>query len=363
MSLEKYLNQDELNKKIQIKNVDKKTGARFLLRLEESQDAFKFALKKGFKHWIITFSGGKDSTTTLITALETALSNTKNIRRIDIVYADTGVEIPVIRFFALQFLDFLRTIKKISHLPIFIHVLRPSIDDSFWVCLLGKGYPPPHQRFRWCTKRLKIDPVEREFSEIIKGNDSLIVTGVRFGESKIRDKRLYQSCKRGGECGQGLWFFYSKILHAGYLAPIVNWSDCDVWDFLNFYAPTIGYPTNYLEDKVYNGRETRFGCWTCTVVKQDRAMERIIALPEWSHLRILFEFRKYIIDITTPLSSRVKRLDGNPGRLKLEVRKHLFYMLLNIEEKNNLNLLSEEEKKCIFELWKTRKYGDDRCYI
>ncbi|MEM3658678.1 MAG: phosphoadenosine phosphosulfate reductase family protein [Candidatus Hadarchaeum sp.] len=315
------------------------------------------ACKHGFNHWLLMFSGGKDSTATVIVALETVLKEKLPVNRIDVVYADTLVEIPVIRSFALQFLEFLAEFDRLQFLPLFCHVVYPALEERFWVCLLGKGYPPPHQRFRWCTKRLKIQPVKNRLKSFIKPNQTAIVTGVRFGESKERDRRLYASCRRGGECGQGMWFEYSSRLQTAYFAPLAFWKACDVWDFLNFLAPTWGYPTRTLEREVYNGRETRFGCWTCTVVRQDKTMEMITSRPEWTHLRPLIEFRERMLYLSSLPEARYHRPTGEPGRLSREIREQLLYELLRLQEALGLSLIEEKEIAVIKALWTSPRYG------
>lgn len=336
-----------------------KGGPRFLARFRESMAALRFAIDKGYKHWIVNFSGGKDSTTTLIVALEMALNCPEQIERIDIVYADTGVEIPAIRQYALGFLQYLQGFDKVASLPLHYHVVHPSVEESYWVCLLGKGYPPPHQRFRWCTRRLKIEPVKKALKVFVKPDRSVILTGVRFGESHNRDTRLYALCKRGGECGQGIWFDYSAKMQMGYLAPIVNWGECDVWDFLNFLARDLGYPTGDLEENVYNGRGTRFGCWMCTVVRQDKAMEKIISLSQWSHLRPMYEFRHRVQALTNPSHSRVMRKDGKPGRLRLSIRQQLLRELLELQGKMGMSLISPDEIGTIEKFWQSEMYGGE----
>ena len=332
------------------------SGARFLLRFNESKAILKNMTSRSYNHWIITFSGGKDSTTTVVTALETALEFEGQVERIDIVYSDTLLEIPPIHQYALSFLQFLQKFERIARLPFYCHVVYPKVKERFWVCLLGKGYPPPHQRFRWCTRRLKIEPVEDALKSFVQPGRTLILTGVRFGESRNRDTNLIQSCRRGGECGQGLWFRYSSRLQAGYLAPIVHWNECDVWDFLQLYAPFLGYPTGRLEESVYNGRETRFGCWMCTVVRQDKTMEKLTALSEWSHLKPLLDFRQRVKDITSCLNSRVIRPDGKPGRLTLATRRQLLRELLELQTALEMTLISPEEIKAIESFWRTDKY-------
>jgi len=326
-------------------------GPRFMHRLRDSISALRAMVEKGYTHWIVTFSGGKDSTTTLIVSLEAALVYPEQVERIDIVYSDTMLEIPIIRQFALDFMKTIQNMERVARLPIYCHIVCPEIEQRFWVCLLGKGYPPPHQRFRWCTRRLKIEPVENALKSFVKPGKTLILTGVRFGESRARDARLHQSCGRGGECGQGVWFQFSSRLQAAYMAPIVEWGECDVWDFLQFHAPALGYPTRHIEDSIYNGRETRFGCWICTVVRQDRTMEKITALLQWSHLRPLLDFRQRVKELTSRPESRLIRPDGKPGRLTLAVRRQLLDELLKLQTTVGIEIVSPDEIAIIQKYW------------
>jgi len=330
----------------------------FLSRYNESIEVIKDFTERGYSDWVITFSGGKDSTATLIIALETALLIQGAVNRIDVFYADTGLEIPLIHNFALEFLGFIKNFQRVKNLPLEVKIVRPEPEESFWACLIGKGYPPPHQKFRWCTKRLKIAPIEKVLKTLKNPSKTLVITGVRFNESKDRNKRLVNSCSRGGECGQGVWFQHSSRLNLGYLAPIIDWSDCEVWDFLNIYAPCLGYPTEKLEPEVYNGRGTRFGCWMCTVVRQDKALEKITSLPKWAYLRPLMEFRNRVIEIAYLPSSRVKRRNGRPGGLKLEVRKRLLSELIKLQDVVGMKLISDEEVKFIKKMWKKEMGGD-----
>jgi len=332
--------------------VDSHHGLRVLNRINEAKAALEYVLNKGYDHWIISFSGGKDSTSTVVVTLETALEHLKEVKRIDIIYADTLIEIPPIQQYALTFLHHLLRLSRVELLPLYHHVTLPAIPQRFWVCLLGKGYPPPHQRFRWCTRRLKIEPVENKLRKFIQPNRTVIITGVRFGESKDRDGRLIQSCSRGGECGQGLWFKYSNRLKAGYIAPLIDWNSCDIWDFLLLIAPSWGYLTTDLKN-IYNGRETRFGCWMCTVVRQDKTMQKITALPQWTHLKPLLEFRQHVKEITKYRESRVIRPDGRPGKLKLKIRQQLLSELLELQKKLGMALISPEEVKAIKHLWQS----------
>jgi DNA sulfur modification protein DndC len=337
--------------KVIVENVNR---VKHHVRMIELSSLSKMALNKvlddGFNHWILTFSGGKDSTSTAIITLEAALEMKKKVKRIDLIYADTTVEIPSIHQYALDFISNLKKNPRMKSLNLNCHIVLPPIEERFWVKILGKGYPPPHQKFRWCTRRLKIEPAEKHLRQYIKPNKTVIITGVRFGESKERDRRLNLSCARGGECGQGLWYQHSNRLKAAYLAPLIDWSNCDVWDFISFIAPSIGYPTEELFE-IYNGNDTRFGCWTCTVVKQDKAMERTIKQEKWSHLKPIAEFRNYMWDYTRTAKTRVIRDNGQPGKLKLRTRKTLFNRLLKIQQLTKLKIIDSKEISFIKRLW------------
>lgn len=325
-------------------------GSSLFDRIEETYKSFDFLLSKGFSNWIITFSGGKDSTTTLILALEYLLSKPGIIERIDVVYSDTLVEIPSIGEFSINFLKSLELNSRIKELPIHFNIVRPKLSDRFWVKVLGYGYPPPHQKFRWCTRRLKIDPVNDKLKKFIKKDKTAILTGVRFGESKARDVRLNNSCIRAGECGQGLWYEKSQRLGISYMAPIINWPLCDVWDFLIVFAPQMGYPTLKLKE-VYNGHDTRFGCWTCTVVKQDKAMLRTIEQQEWQHLKPLYDFRNELWEITRIKKNRILRSNNTPGKINKRTRQYLLNRLNRIQEEANIELISQEEVSFINDVW------------
>jgi DNA sulfur modification protein DndC len=332
-------------------------GLRVLAKINQTKVALDYVLKRGYNHWIITFSGGKDSTATVVASLETALEYHRLLKRIDVIYADTQLEIPTIHKYALSFLNYLSEFFRLKKLPLHCHTVLPRVENRFWVLMLGKGYPPPHQRFRWCTRRLKIEPVEDKLRRFIRPDRTAIITGVRFGESKNRDKGLAMSCKRGGECGQGLWFQYSNRLKVGYLAPLIDWNDCDVWDYLLLVAPSLGYPTAEL-DNVYNGRETRFGCWMCTVVKQDRAMEKTIAQPDWNHLAPLAEFRKYVWEITRSTDTRRLRSDGQLGGLNHNIRKALLERLIKVQAQVGIEFISKDEIDAIKHIWREELYNE-----
>jgi DNA sulfur modification protein DndC len=306
--------------------------------IELSEGSLDHALLQSVDAFVITYSGGKDSTTTTILTLEWWKKRSFPVD-LHILYSDTRMEIPTLHQQALRFLGFISQ----SYPEVKVHIVSPEPEESFWYHIIGKGYPPPHSRFRWCTTRLKIFPMNRAIKEI--PGKKAVLTGVRFGESDARDKRLLLSCSRGGECGQGVLFEEAKKLNAVYVAPIAFWRECQVWDYLNYIAPSLGYPTATLEE-IYGGRDTRFGCWSCTVVQKDRAMERTIASGH-ENLIPLAEFRVWLWQWTREPQNRMKRKNGLPGKLTLEARKEIYRRLKDVESRTGLELLSLDEDEKI----------------
>ena len=310
------------------------------------------------RHWVVTFSGGKDSTLLSILAAET-LRQGLDVRpkRLDVLYSDTLVEIPPLHAQALAFLQHLEGLAREASLPIFTHRLRPPMEERFWFCVLAKGYPPPHRAFWWCTKRLKIQPVSRTL-EVLRqqnGREPLVVlTGVRFGESANRNRRLQQArakvCVGLSECGQTLQY-------QGALAPIAHWTTCQVWDFLQLIAPRLGWPTENLL-RIYDQAATRFGCWICTVVRQERALTGMIQ-RDWPDLAPLLAFRQRLLDAARDPDNRVLHpRHKRPGKFKLRIRKALLEELLQVQEQVELPLIDEDEVQAIRDYWHSREDHD-----
>lgn len=323
--------------------------------LEESirraERTFEFARSKGLDRWVLMYSGGKDSTAVLVLALEWSRKNGFP-EEIHIIYGDTGIEIPTLYDHASVFL-------KDLALPDNVHIyrLKPNPSESFWTLVIGKGYPPPHQRFRWCTDKLKIKPAQKLIQRLACQGSVAVFTGVRFGESELRDRRMGRVCGRGGECGHGVWMEEANRLGVTFLAPIAFWRECQVWDYLNIIAPSLGYPTDRLAD-VYGERSTRFGCWVCTVVRQDRTMKRIVETPEGARWRPLLEFREWLIQHALNSDHRVKRPNGTKGRLTLAARKEILRQVRELERATGISILSSEEFLQIEAYWQDPKYAD-----
>lgn len=346
--------------------------------------------------WVIGYSGGKDSTAALqlVWLSLQPLEENKLKKTVHIINTDTLVESPVVSQWAANSLMKMQKTAEKQGLPFEVHRLTPKADNTFWVNLLGKGYPFPRKRFRWCTDRLKIKPVNDFIKECIAEHGEIIlVLGTRKSESANRAKTMahYEKLRV-----RELLSPNPTLANELVFSPLENWNNNDVWLFLMQYKNPWGYDNNALLT-MYKGATTdgecpmmveaglpscgksRFGCWVCTMVEQDKSMAAMIANDsekEW--MTPLLEFRNEIGDNEKDRNRRdFRRMGGylqgcggrlNHGPYKKEVRAEWLRKLLEIqvdinkngpEEFASLELITIPELAEIRRIWVNEKHEFD----
>lgn len=314
-----------------------------------------------YRHWAIAYSGGKDSST-LATLIPWAIMSGRIPRpeSLTILYADTRQELPPLQQTAMRLLADLRTEGFDAQ------VVLPEMDDRFYVYMLGLGVPPPSNTFRWCTPKLKIEPMHRDLEELraSAGEKLLMLTGVRLGESEARDARIAVSCsKDSGECGQGWMQVSTPESLADTLAPLLNWRICHVYDWLYFDPYDHGFQVDGIAD-VYGEDEVRTGCVGCNLASKDTALIRLLRNPQWSHLYPLMELKPLFAELKQAKWRKrkvepEKRKDGNysknvqrMGPLKMEGRAYGLERVLDIQQRVGVDLINAEEEARIREMWR-----------
>ena len=343
------------------------------------------------EHWCIAWSGGKDSSATL-TLIMWLLDSGRvpTPKSMTVFYADTRMELPPLAIAALQIMDDLRD------RGIDVQVVRAPMDKRFFVYIFGRGVPPPNNNtLRWCTRQIKVDPMSAAVEHMLGvTGKALMITGVRQGESAIRDARIEMSCsKDGAECGQG---WYQQVLpnakgvrgRISTLAPLLHWRVCHVWEWLKHWAPTAEYgdwSTAMIAD-AYGGNEAeeinaRTGCVGCPLAQKDTALQTVLKNPRWAHLSPLLGLKPLYLELREPRNrirkSGVDRLkDGsiakNPqrmGPLTFEARLMGLERVLSIQAEVNahgpaIDILDAEEEARIrdlvaMETWPNGWEGDE----
>ncbi|CAB4218329.1 CysH 3'-phosphoadenosine 5'-phosphosulfate sulfotransferase (PAPS reductase)/FAD synthetase and related enzymes [uncultured Caudovirales phage] len=336
-------------------------------------------------HWAAAWSWGKDSTA-LITLIVYLMESGKipKPKSFTILCADTRMELIPLWVAAKGI------ISKMNQLGIDVKVVTAPLDDRFMVYILGRGVPPPSNRFRWCTPQIKIEPMEEALSALHSniGQKILMLTGVRQGESAIRDGRIAMSCsKDGAECGQGWYQTGLDGAMCSTLAPILHWRVCNVWDWLKLFAPSQefgGWPTAILAD-AYGGDEAeeinaRTGCIGCPLASKDKALESVVKIIYWNYLSPLKELKIIYREMRLPKHRRRQpggqrnkdgKLSKNQqrlGPLTIESRMYFLDKIIDIQKRVNekaqelnrpmIDILNEEEISRIKELMTLNTYPD-----
>lgn len=243
--------------------------------------------------WVVGYSGGKDSTAVLQLvwlALEGLQAESRH-KAVHVISTDTLVENPVVAAWVTRSLEIMADTAKKRSLPIEPHRLTPTVADSFWVNLVGRGYPAPRPKFRWCTERLKIKPSNAFIRSVVRAHgEAILVLGTRKAESAGRAKRMndLQDQRVRDQLSPN-----TALPNCLVFSPIEDWSNDDVWLFLMQTNNPWGYSNKDLLT-MYQGAspdgecplvvdsstpscgDSRFGCWVCTLVDKDKSMAAMI---------------------------------------------------------------------------------------
>ena len=347
-------------------------------------EEIKHVYRSDNRPWVIGYSGGKDSTVVvhLVYQMLKNLRPEERHKTVYIVSSDTLVENPLIKIYLNDMLHLLDKSAKRDSLPISVNKVIPKPDTSFWANVIGRGFPTPRLNgtFRWCTDRLKIAPSGQFVENIIKEQHTEIVfiLGVRKAESAARKRRI-----EGRELADRLLNRHETIKEAYVYPPIVSLSTDDVWDILmsnnrknawggdnsqliELYSgadsgecPFAGYSSK--EDQQQSCGQSRFGCWICTVVQEDKSLNGFIRSGH-RELIPLAEFRKWLMSIRdVPEYREKKRRDGSVyrtsqnqlgfGPFTWEARQMILRRLLQTQKQMNYELITIDELRAIDRIW------------
>lgn len=353
--------------------------------------------------WVIGFSGGKDSSTVLqlIWNAIASLPPEKRIKPIHVISTDTLVENPIVSAWVRNSLERMKVAAQKQGLPIEPHLLQPQIQDTFWVNLIGKGYPAPRTQFRWCTSRLKINPANHFTREMVRANgETILVLGTRKAESSKRAATMEKH--QAGRVRDRL-SPNASLPNSLIYTPIEDWRNDEVWIYLNQWQNPWGQSNKDLFT-MYRGAtadnecplvidtstpscgDSRFGCWVCTMVSKDKSMEAMIQNDEEKEwMQPLLDIRNEL-DVENDRDRRdFRRLTGNvqlfernvdgeisvepiPGPYTKEWRETWLRKLLAAqtqirrtapEQLRDITLITPEELSEIRRIWLEEKHEFD----
>lgn len=352
--------------------------------LEELIDEIKYVYQSDNRPWIIGYSGGKDSTTVveLVYKMLQELKPDERNKNVYIVSSDTLIENPLIKIYLNKMNELLGIAAKRDDLPIQSCMVTPPANNSFWANVIGRGFPTPRMNgsFRWCTDRLKIHPSGEFIKKVIQEEEKEVVVllGVRKAESIARKRRI-----EGRELANRLLNRHETIQDAYVYNPIVELTTEDVWDVLlkkdngrtpwgsdnselvSLYSDADSgecpFASLHAGGQTQSCGNSRFGCWVCTVVKEDKSLNGFIRSGH-RELIPLAEFRTWLMDIRDKEEYREKKKRNGSvyekkegglgfGPFTWEARQMILRRLLQTQKKMSYELISEKELKAIDEIW------------
>jgi DNA sulfur modification protein DndC len=346
--------------------------------------------------WVLGYSGGKDSTAALqlVWLALSQLPADKRTKPVHVISTDTLVENPIVALWVSKSLEKMGAEAKSQGLPLTANRLTPESTNTFWVNLIGRGYPAPRPKFRWCTERLKILPSTQFISSVVqKHGEAILVLGTRKAESAARarvmerfeEKRIRDRLSPNGSLPNS--FVYS---------PLEDWTNDDVWLFLMQVRNPWGYNNKDLLT-MYQGAtdggecplvvdtstpscgDSRFGCWVCTLVEKDKSMHAMIQNDQEKEWMLpLLELRNQLDPPKTAEGDRplrdFRRMNGAvqlfndrpiPGPYKQEVRANWLRKVLKAQkhihkngppEVGDLQLITLAELEEIRRIWVVEKH-------
>ena len=332
--------------------------------------------------WLIGYSGGKDSTLLVALAYEaiSRLPKEARTKKVYIITSDTLVENPIVKRYMHTSSNQINESSKRDRLNIDAHVIYPEPEQTFWSRVIGLGYPTPEPPgFRWCTERLKIAPMNRFVDDRIKESGEIIILlGVRKAESATRNRTI-----TAREIEGKLLNMHSDIKNAYVYNPITEIHNELVWEFLLkedgispwgsdlkylfslYQGEDLGEEQSVIgevdKDKIPVTGNSRFGCWCCTIVKEDKSLLNFIQKGS-TELIPLRDFRNWLVSIRqNPEYRDTKRRDGSVyykadgtfgfGPFTMWGRQQILRRLLELQRDTQMELITIEELKVIDQMW------------
>jgi len=394
-----------------------------------STDGLKAAIQQTVEHikmlylsdnipWVVGYSGGKDSTAILqLTwyALQELQKEGKAKKSVHVISTDTLVENPIVASWVGKSLAKMEEAAREQKLPVVPHRLTPAVENRFWYNLIGKGYPAPRAKFRWCTDRLKISPSNHFIQNMAdKNGEAILVLGTRKAESSARAASMERFESSTTNTRKALGLTENATLERVWVyTPVSNWSNDDVWIYLNSYQNPWNFP-NYDLMGMYQGAteggecplvvdkstqscgDSRFGCYVCTMVSEDKSMNAMIANDDEKEWMMPLVMLRNEIEVNDPNHSQkldklrrdkanrdFRRMNGSltvhvtkngadlvPGPYIQSFREHMLKKVLEAQlavqqlgppEVKGIELLPMEELEAIRRIWLDNKHeAEDR---
>ncbi|WP_373002633.1 phosphoadenosine phosphosulfate reductase family protein [Sulfurimonas sp.] len=364
--------------------------------LTTAKDLLKHYYLSDERPLCVSFSGGKDSTSVVYVVCEMLHDLQKeNIplnKKVYIINSNTLAELPPLLEHLHASLDSIKSYAFDHDLPLIVEEVFPEDKDTLNVQLLGVGMPPPSGTFRWCTDKLKVNPIDKRIRSLFPRGEFISVIGTRKDESFSRSARIEKLSVKGTNLK-----INDRYPNASNLMPIEDWTTKDVWehlfkqkndlvniDFLwQLYSDASGKDASECSFVAAGGKDiddgklgcgvSRFGCWQCYMVRDtDKSLDGLMN-SGYNNVDLYKEYRDWYWNLTQqswektrdPYNHRTQVRDlynkggeespkfgmTMPKGLKLQIRKNSLKRLLELQDKLDEEIITLDEIILIQERW------------
>jgi DNA sulfur modification protein DndC len=381
-----------MTKSINIPNIDIRQDTRLTEKLENTKLILKQYYLNDIRPLCIAYSGGKDSTALVFIMLNVLKELKKELqlnKKTYIINSNTRAELPPLLEHLEMSLGSIQTYSDTHELLVEVHEVVPFDKHTLNVQLLGVGMPPPSRNFRWCTSKLKIQPIERKLKELFPDGKFISVVGSRRDESSDRKARIEKQSKVNSHLK-----INDRFPNADNLYPIEYWNTKDIWEYIftqnekiididflwNLYSDASSKEAaecsfagaggkNITEGNLGCG-QSRFGCWQCYVVRDnDKSLDGLLK-SGYDNIELYKEYREKYWNFTQKgwentrdvYSHRTQQREffdekynrtgmTKPKGILLQARKIFFLETLKLNNKLSYDIIDLNEIHLIQKRW------------
>lgn len=381
-----------MTKAINILNMNDIQNENLGTKLDNTKSILKEYYLNDNRPLCIAFSGGKDSTALvfiLLNVLEEIKANNQLHKKTYIINSNTLAELPPLLEHLKKSLKSIQKYSDEKDLLIEVYEVVPLKQHTLNVQLLGVGMPPPSRQFRWCTSKLKVQPIERKLKELFPDGKFISVVGSRRDESSDRKARIEKQSKVNSHLK-----INDRFPNADNLYPIEYWNTKNIWEYIftqnekiidtdflwNLYSDASNKDAkecsfagaggkNITEGNLGCG-QSRFGCWQCYVVRDnDKSLDGLLQ-SGYENIELYKEYREKYWHFTQKgwentrdvYSHRTQQREffdkkynrdemTKPKGLLLKIRKIFFFEMLKLNDKLSYDIIDVNEIHLIQKRW------------
>lgn len=381
-----------MTKAINILNMNDIQNENLGTKLDTTKSILKEYYLNDDRPLCIAFSGGKDSTALvfiLLNVLEEIKANNQLHKKTYIINSNTLAELPPLLEHLKKSLKSIQKYSDEKDLLIEVYEVVPLKQHTLNVQLLGVGMPPPSRQFRWCTSKLKVQPIERKLKELFPDGKFISVVGSRRDESSDRKARIEKQSKVNSHLK-----INDRFPNADNLYPIEYWNTKNIWEYIftqnekiidtdflwNLYSDASNKDAkecsfagaggkNITEGNLGCG-QSRFGCWQCYVVRDnDKSLDGLlksgydnielykeyrekywnVAQSGWENTRDVYSHRTQQREFFDEKYNRGKMT--KPKGVLLKIRKIFFVEMLKLNSHLSYDIINIDEIHLIQKRW------------